>query len=71
MISAVPSKSGKSKIVLIGSIVFISIQLSFIIILGEVYGIIGLALAVVLGYSTQSIFFVVADRITFKTSVKN
>ncbi len=63
--------TGKSKIVLIGSIVFISIQLSFIIILGEIYGIIGLALAVVLGYSTQSVFFVVADRITFKTSVKN
>ncbi len=53
---------GKSKIVLIGSGVFLSVQIPGIIILGEHIGINGAAFAIVLGYSVQAVYFIIVDR---------
>ena len=48
----------KSKIVLIGSILYIVIQIITIIILGNLYGIIGVSIALVLAESIQTVYFV-------------
>ncbi len=56
----------RSKIVLIGSVIFVSIQFSGIYLLGEIFGINGAAIALVLGASSQSIFFVLSDKFFIK-----
>ncbi len=46
----------KSRYVIIGSMIFLSIQISGIIILGEIYGIIGIAFSTVLGAISEAAF---------------
>jgi len=57
---------GDSKIVLIGSGIFLGIQIPSIIILGENFGINGAASAIVLGYSIQALYFFLIDRFYIK-----
>ena len=52
----------KSKIVLIGSIIYIIVQVSTIIILGKFYGVIGIAIALVLAETVQTSFFAIMNR---------
>ncbi|MCV0373505.1 MAG: oligosaccharide flippase family protein [Nitrosarchaeum sp.] len=53
---------GNSKIVLLGSIIFITVQITSIIILGKIMGIYGIALALLLGHSTESIYLIICNR---------
>ncbi len=56
----------KTKFILIGSIFFVSVQFTGIYLLGELIGIIGTAIALVLGASSQSIFLVLSDKFFIK-----
>jgi len=51
----------KSKIVFIGSGIYISAQVLGIIILGNIYGIYGATIALVLGASLQTVFYISSD----------
>lgn len=53
---------GKSKIVLIGSGIFLSTQISLIFILANIIGINGAAVSLVIANSAQTIFFVFIER---------
>jgi O-antigen/teichoic acid export membrane protein len=60
----------KSKLVLIGSVIYLSIQISSIIILGKMIGVNGVAIAVVIAAFSEMIYFVSVDRfIRKKTNV--
>ena len=50
------------KIITIGTILLILVHISGIFILGEIYGIIGIALSYVLSMSSQTIFYFVMDK---------
>jgi len=52
----------KSRIVLMGSILYVVVQVSSIIILGKLYGITGVAIALVLAESAQTVFFASLKR---------
>ncbi len=54
--------SGNSKIVLIGSGIFLAVQIPSIIILGNYFGVNGAALSIVLGNSAQAVYFLIVDR---------
>jgi len=56
----------KSKFVLIGAGIYVSVQILGILILGEIYGINGAAIALVLGASSQAIFFFSANGLIKK-----
>lgn len=56
----------KTKFILIGAILFVSIQFAGIYLLGEIFGINGAAISLVLGASSQSIFFVLSDKFFIK-----
>ena len=58
----------KSKNVLIGSTISICVQILGIFILGNIYGINGAAMALVLGASIQAVYFVNLSRVIQKTS---
>jgi len=51
-----------SKPVLYSSIIFIIIQISLIIVLGDIYGIIGIAIAAVFAHTGRSIYFIIEDK---------
>jgi O-antigen/teichoic acid export membrane protein len=53
---------GKSKIVLIGSGIFVIVQIGSIVILGNMVGIYGIALALLLGHSTEFVFLTANNR---------
>jgi len=53
---------GKSKFVFIGAGIYVLVQILGILILAEIYGINGAALALVLGASSQAIFFFIANN---------
>lgn len=55
-----------SKIVLIGSGVFLSVQIVSIFILGELIGVNGVAIALVLGASAEAIFLVTVNKVIYK-----
>ena len=55
-----------SKIVLIGSGVFLSVQIVSIFILGELMGVNGVAMALVLGASAEAIFLVTVNKVIYK-----
>jgi len=57
-----------SKPVLYSSIIFIIIQISLIIVLGDIYGIIGIAIAAVFAYTGRSIYFIIEDK---RSGIKN
>ena len=52
----------KSKVVLVGSLISFIILITLIILLGSVFGIVGLAVAVVLSLSGQAVFLIVTDK---------
>jgi O-antigen/teichoic acid export membrane protein len=52
----------KSKIVVVSSGIFLSIQISLIFILGNIFGINGAAIALVVANSFQAIFLLIAER---------
>ncbi len=52
----------KSKVVLVGSGIYILVQISAIVILGKIYGINGVAGALVLAATSEAIYLISADR---------
>ncbi len=59
---------GKSKHVIIASGIQLSILISGVIILSEILGIVGVAIAFVFGKIFQAIFLVISNRFTFKNN---
>lgn len=57
----------KSKIVFTGAIIFIFTQIIGIVFLGELYGIVGTAIAFVIACSFQSIFLLLSNKILLKS----
>ena len=55
-----------SRIVLIGSGIFLSVQIVSILILGELLGVNGVAIALVLGASSEAIFLVSVNKLIYK-----
>jgi O-antigen/teichoic acid export membrane protein len=54
----------KNKIILVGTIIVIPIQIIGIIILGKEYGVVGLGMAVLIADLVQTIYYVIVDRYT-------
>ena len=52
----------KSKLVIIGSIVFLVVQIPAIILLGENFGIMGIAISVVLAEAIQAMFYIILNK---------
>jgi len=57
---------GLSRIVLIGSGVFLSIQIASIFVLGQIYGVNGVATALLIATSTEAIFLMIMNRVFYK-----
>lgn len=55
-----------SKIVLIGSGIFLSVQIVSIFLLGELFGVNGVAVALVLGSSAEAIFLISVNKFVYK-----
>ena len=53
---------GNSKIVLVGSLIFLGVLIPLIIILGDIFVLEGVGLAMVLGYTCQAIYLILSDR---------
>ncbi len=60
--------NNQSKIILYASILYITVQISLIFYLGQIFGIIGAAMSLVIATSIQSLFFVIMDKKFFKRS---
>ena len=58
--------NGLSKIVLIGSGVFLSIQITVIFMLGQIYGVNGIATALSIAACSEAIFLVAMNRFVYK-----
>ena len=54
----------KNKIILLGTIIVIPIQIIGIIILGKEYGIVGLGMAILIADLVQTIYYAIVDRYT-------
>ena len=52
----------KARFVIVGSIIFLIIQIPIIILLGEVLGIIGIAISLVLAETAQAIFYIISNK---------
>ena len=52
----------KSKFVILGSIIFLLIQIPTIILFGEIAGIIGIAISFVLAETIQAVFYIISNR---------
>jgi len=67
-LSIIPAtiNNGLSKVVLIGSGVFLSIQITSIFVMGQIYGINGIATALLIAASAEAIFLVIMNRIFYK-----
>ncbi len=57
---------GLSKIVLMGSGVFLLIQITSIFILGPIFGVNGIAVALLIGTSAEAIFLIIMNRVFYK-----
>jgi len=57
---------GLSRIVLIGSGVFLSIQITSIFVLGQIYGVNGVATALLIATSAEAIFLMIMNRVFYK-----
>lgn len=57
---------GLSKIVLIGSGVFLAVQTGLIFLLGQIYGVNGIAAALVLAASAEAMFLAIMNKIIYK-----
>ena len=58
--------NGLSKIVLIGSGVFLAIQITGILMFGQIYGVNGIAMALIIATAVETIFLVIINRIFYK-----
>ena len=56
----------KTKIILIGSGIFLLVQISAILVLGQLLGVNGVAIALVLGSSAEAIFLVSINKLIYK-----
>ena len=56
----------KSKIVLIGSVIFIISLLISILILGNNFGVNGIALSLVIAYSSEALYLITIDKFLYK-----
>jgi len=56
----------KTKIILIGSGIFLLVQISAILLLGQLLGVNGVAIALVLGSSAEAIFLVSINKLIYK-----
>ena len=54
---------GNSKVVLVGSLIFLGVLIPLIIILGDIFILEGVALAMVLGYTSQAIYLIFINKI--------
>ena len=54
--------NAQSKIVLIGSGIFLGVQIPSILVLGNQFGVNGAAIAIILGHSAQAIYFLIVDN---------
>ena len=54
---------GNSKVVLVSSLIFLGVLIPLIIILGDIFILEGVALAMVLGYTSQAIYLIFIDKI--------
>jgi O-antigen/teichoic acid export membrane protein len=61
----------KSRIVLIGSIIYIAVQISTIIILGKIWSLNGVAMSLVIAPASETIYLISVDHITQKKLTKN
>jgi len=52
----------KSKFVIVGSIVFVLVQIPTIILFGEITGIIGIAISLVVAETAQAIFYIISNK---------
>jgi len=52
----------KSKFVIVGSIVFVLVQIPTIILFGEIAGIIGIAISLVVAETAQAIFYIISNK---------
>jgi O-antigen/teichoic acid export membrane protein len=59
--------SEKSKIVIIGSGLYLLTQIISIIVLGNIYGLNGVALSVVISSLVHVIYFIIIDKLYYKT----
>ena len=57
---------GLSRIVLIGSGVFLSVQITAIFMLGQIYGVNGVATALLIATSAEAVFLVITNRVFYK-----
>jgi len=53
----------KSKLVIIAAIIFLGVQIPAIILLGEAFGAIGIAISLVLAETIQAVFYVISNKI--------
>ena len=58
--------NGLSKIVLIGSGVFLAIQITGILMFGQIYGVNGIAMALTIATAVETVFLVIINRIFYK-----
>ena len=63
--------NAQSKIVLIGSGIYLGVQIPSILVLGNQFGINGAAVAIILGHSVQAIYFLIIDNFSKNNRVKN
>lgn len=58
--------NAQSKIVLIGSGIFLGVQIPSILVLGNQFGVNGAAVAIILGHSVQAFYFLIIDNFSKK-----
>ena len=56
----------KTRVVLISSVIYITVQITTILILGSLWGINGVAIAYVMSVVVQSVFLLIANRIVLE-----
>ena len=59
----------KSKLVIIGAIIFLLVQIPTIILFGEIAGIVGIAISLVLAETIQAIFYIISNK-SIKVKIK-
>jgi O-antigen/teichoic acid export membrane protein len=59
----------KSKLVIIGAIIFLLVQIPTIVLFGEIAGIMGIAISLVLAETIQAIFYIISNR-SMKVKIK-
>jgi O-antigen/teichoic acid export membrane protein len=58
-----------SKIVLIGSGIFLGVQIVMIVLLGKIYGITGISASFVLAQTSETIYLIIVDRVIKKNNL--